>query len=283
MSKRKLRLGLLMLVLLGLAGFAWGYSTATRDPVVRSATVAFPNWPQGAPPLTAVLISDIHVIAPDMPPKRVERIVGQIDALKPDIVFIAGDFVSDRTLATRHYPASALVAPLSKLRPMLGTFAVLGNHDHWRDPAEVRRALHQAGIRVLNNNAAQAGPLVVGGLDDSFTDHAKLWPTLKRMRRLAGPRILVSHTPDPFAWVPGDVPLMLAGHTHCGQVSLPLVGPLMTASVYGRRFACGLIRQGGKTLIVTAGLGASNLPIRIGAVPDLWLLTLGGGPPQRER
>ena len=76
--------------------------------------------------------------------------------------------------------------------------------------------------------------------------------------------------------LPRDVSLMLAGHTHCGQVSLPLVGALMTASDYGQRYVCGLVSENGRTLIVTAGLGASNLPARIGAVPDMWLLTLSG-------
>lgn len=280
MSNRKLRLALLTLLLLGLSGFVWGYLTAIRDPVVRQATVALPDWPQGLRPLKAVLISDIHAIAPDMPPERVARIVGQVNALRPDIVLLAGDFVSDRILATRHYPASALVPVLSALRPTLGTYAVLGNHDHWRNPTEVRRALRKAGVTILDNRAVRAGPLVVGGLDDSFTHHEKLWRTLQRMRGLSGPRLLLSHSPDPFAWVPAEVHLMLAGHTHCGQVSLPVIGPLMTASVYGRRLACGLVKDGKKTLIVTAGLGASNLPIRIGAVPDLWLLTLRGTEPQ---
>ena len=61
------------------------------------------------------------------------------------------------------------MAPLADLRPRLGVFAVLGNHDHWRDAAEARAALDGVGIRVLDNEAAQAGPLAIGGLDDDFT------------------------------------------------------------------------------------------------------------------
>jgi len=70
---------------------------------------------------------------------------------------------------------------------------------------------------------------------------------------------------------------MLAGHTHCGQIRLPFVGAVSTMSRYGQRYACGLIRENGRTLIVTAGLGTSGLPLRLGAAPDLWLIWLGPG------
>jgi len=69
---------------------------------------------------------------------------------------------------------------------------------------------------------------------------------------------------------------MLAGHTHCGQVAPWPFGPIVTQSRYGRRYACGVVHERGNTLIVTAGLGTSGLPLRIGAPPDLWLLTLRG-------
>jgi hypothetical protein len=222
-----------------------------------------------------VLISDLHVAGPDMPPERLARIVARIDALHPDLVLIAGDFVSERSASTHIYSAAQSIAPLAALRPRLGTFAVLGNHDHWRDAGASRRALLAAGVRVLDNEAAAAGPLAIGGLDDTFTDHAKPVATVAAMRRLPGARLLLSHSPDPFAELPPDISLTLAGHTHCGQIALPLVGPIASFSRYGNRYACGIVREGGKTLIVTAGLGASLLPLRIGAPPDMWLLELG--------
>jgi predicted MPP superfamily phosphohydrolase len=210
-----------------------------------------------------------------MPPSRLIRLVGRINALSPDLVLIAGDFVSDKKLATRRYPLREAVAPLAALRAPLGRIAVLGNHDHWRDAPAARAALAAAGIRLLDNDAVAAGPLAVGGLDDAHTDRHDLAGTLARMRALPGARILLSHSPDPFARLPADVPLMLAGHTHCGQIVLPFYGPLDTASDHGRRFACGIVREGGKTLVVGAGLGTSILPLRLGAPPDLWLIEVG--------
>ena len=92
---------------------------------------------------------------------------------------------------------------------------------------------------------------------------------------MPGARILLSHSPDPFPRVPGDVGLMLAGHTHCGQIRLPLIGAVSTMSDYGDRYACGLVRENAKVLIVSAGLGTSILPLRLGAPPDLWLIRVG--------
>lgn len=264
-----------LLVAFGLLSTGWAYWTAVADPVVREAELGLPGWPAGAAPVRAVLISDLHVAGPDMPPARLERIVAQVNALGPDLVLIAGDFVSDKRVSTRHYSQAEAAAPLAGLRAPLGVFAVLGNHDHWRDAAGARAALAAAHVRLLDNGAAQAGPLALGGLDDAFTRHDRLADTLNAMRALPGARILLSHSPDPFPRLPRDVTLMLAGHTHCGQVRLPLIGAVKTMSAYGQRYACGLIRENGRTLIVTAGLGTSGLPLRLGAVPDLWLVRLG--------
>ena len=266
---------LLALAIVGAAAVGWSYWTAVSDPVVRRAEVRLTGWPEGEPPVRAVLISDIHVSGPDMPPSRLARIVEQINALRPDVVLIAGDLVSDKRTATRHYSTAETVAPLAALRPGLGTFAVLGNHDHWRDAAQVRTALAAAGVRLLDNEAAAVGPLAIGGLGDAHTDHDDLPATLARMRRLPGARILLSHSPDPFPELPADVGLMLAGHTHCGQIRLPLIGAVSTMSDHCDRYACGRVDDAGRTLIVGAGLGTSILPLRLGARPDLWLVTIG--------
>ena len=266
-----------MLVLLGLvvAALLWGYGTAVSDPVVRRAAVGVAGWPTDARPLKAVLISDIHVIAPDMTPQRLSGIVAQINALSPDLVLIAGDFISDRRLSTRSYSLAEAIAPLAALRPRLATVAVLGNHEHWRNADEAREALAAAKIILLDNEAIQIGPLAIGGMDDHMTGYADPEATIAAMRMLPGARLLLSHSPDPFPALPRDIGLTLAGHTHCGQISLPWIGPLATFSDHGDRYACGIIREGGKTLIVSAGLGTSMLPLRLGTWPEIFLLELG--------
>jgi predicted MPP superfamily phosphohydrolase len=273
-----LRRLLLFLLAAALALVAWCYRTATLAPLVRETEVRLKDWPRGQPPIRALLLSDIHVAGPDMPPRRLERIVWQIETLNPDIVLIAGDFISDKRIATRRYTLAQAVAPFERLRPRLGIFAVLGNHDHWRDGAGARRALEAVGVRVLDNDAARAGPLAIGGLDDPHIGRHDVDATLRAMRRLGGAKLLLSHSPDPFPDLPDSIGLMLAGHTHCGQIRLPLIGAISTMSAYGERYACGRIDENGRTLIVTAGLGTSILPLRLGARPDMWLVTLSPVP-----
>lgn len=265
---------LMFAILIAAAGLAWGYAGAVADPEIRRASLALPGLPAGSPPLRVLLVSDIHVAGPDMSPERLTAIVATMNGLDPDLVLIAGDLISDRKVATRTYSLADAIAPLARLKPRLGTFAVLGNHDHWRDATEARHALAAARVTVLDNEAVQAGPLAIGGLDDAFTRHEDLAATVEAMRRLPGARLLLSHSPDPFPDVPSDIKLMLAGHTHCGQIRLPLVGALSTMSRYGERYACGLVRENGKVLITGAGLGTSLLPLRIGAPPEMWLIEL---------
>ena len=275
---------LLLLVLgLGLIVTAWGYGEAVSEPRARTAKLDLAGWPAGAPRLRILLLSDLHVAGPDMPPERLSFILDRVAAERPDIVLIAGDLVSDKRLSTHRYGLFESVAPLKRLNPRFGTFAVLGNHDHWRDAREARRALAAAGVRVLDNEAVRAGPLSLGGLDDAFTGHDRLEATIESMRAIEGARILLSHSPDPFPELPGDVALMVAGHTHCGQIRLPLIGAISSMSRYGERYACGLVREKGKILVVSAGLGTSIMPVRIGAPPDYWLLDVGGVRPAEAR
>lgn len=255
---------------------SWAYVQAISAPIVRRARMTLPGWPVEAPPIRAVLISDIHVAGPDMPPSRLAGIVAQINALAPDVVFIAGDLVSEKRIATRFFTMAEAVAPLGALRSRFGAFAVLGNHDHWADREGARAALAAAGVRLLENDAAPAGPLAIGGLDDDFTGHDDLARTLSKLKAVAGARVLLSHSPDPFPDAPAEISLMLAGHTHCGQMRLGRWVRSPTMSRHGARYACGVVRERGKTLIVSAGLGTSVLPLRLGAPPDMWLLTLRG-------
>ena len=121
---------ILLLMLLAAGILLVGYRQATADPVVRQARIGVVDWPKDQPPLRLVLISDVHVAGPDMPPARLARIVEGINSLSPDLVLIAGDFVSDKKLSTHQYSEAQATAPLRHLRASLGIVAVLGNHDH---------------------------------------------------------------------------------------------------------------------------------------------------------
>jgi predicted MPP superfamily phosphohydrolase len=249
---------------------------ASAPPIVRYFAWTPPLGQSAPATRRIVLLSDLHISGPDGPPERLERIVETINKLHPDIVLLAGDFSGGEKLVTRSYTLPEAMRPLSGLKPRIGSVAVRGNHDHWGDPHAVRNALTQVGVTVLENSAEPLGGLAIGGVDDDYTRHSNIAAAATAMRALPGPRILLSHSPDVFAVSPTDIGLVLAGHTHCGQIALPLIGPLQTASRYGRRFACGVIRERGRTLIVSAGVGTSMLPIRLLAPPDIWVIDIGG-------
>jgi uncharacterized protein len=268
---------LIVLAALPLALMGYMYRLALSDPVVRRATIVMADWPKNAPPLRVALLSDIHVVGPDMPPSRLARIVGQVNALDADVIVLAGDYVSDKRSATRTYSGAEGLAPLSNLRAPLGVYAVLGNHDHWRDAGEIGRALRKANVRVLDNEAVTIGGMRLGGVDDEYTGNADLTRTVAAMRSGPGAKVLLTHSPDVAPATPRDVTLILAGHTHCGQIRLPIFGAISYVSKYGERFGCGLTTEGTRRVVVTAGIGTSVLPFRLRAPPDVWLLTLKAG------
>lgn len=248
---------------------------ASSDPVVRYLHYVPRDWPASAPSQRLVLLSDTHVSGPDTPPERLDRVVAMVNSLGPDIVLLAGDYISTKTLATRYYSLVEAIRPLAAIRTSQGVVAVLGNHDHWANATSARRALHRAGVRLLDNDATRLGPIALGGVDDDFTNRADLVAVAGKLSTLGGVPVLLSHSPDVFAYAPGWIGLVVAGHTHCGQIVLPWLGAIATASRYGQRYRCGVIRDGRRTMIVTAGIGTSIMPLRLGARPDLWVIDVG--------
>lgn len=258
---------------------AIGYRNATASPLVRRLTLTVPDYPAGAAPVRIALFSDLHVHGPDMPPARLERIVEQINALHADVDVGAGDFVGNSEIG-KAYSIDQSIAPLRGLKPRLGVYAVLGNNDVAAGDDAVTASLERNGVHVLSNEAVQVGPLALGGMKGRLYSHAK-WlavrqQTYRAMQDTPGVQVLVAHRPDEFAHAPAPIRLVLAGHTHCGQIVLPLIGPLDTGSDFGTKFLCGVVRSGSKVLVVTAGLGTSHLPLRIAAPPDIWLITIEG-------
>ncbi len=159
---RRWRRWLLLLALAGAALLAKGYWNATRDPVIRTASVEdSPTGPADQPPLRLLLLSDIHVAGPDMPPERVERIVGALNRLKPDpLVLIAGDLVSEKGVADAYLQACGSRGAASK--DCARRWASSSRQAQpWTTPSSPMRCAansNGAGLRVLQNEAVEAGP-----------------------------------------------------------------------------------------------------------------------------
>jgi uncharacterized protein len=254
--------------------FVSGYLQAIAPATQHSLYYHAQNWPADRPPIRMILISDIHVVEPETPPSRIAALVERINALSPDCVLIAGDLVSDKALATRHIPFDEALAPFAKLTPRIATYVVRGNHDHWRNGSEAYTAIQQHKMVPLVNSAARCGDVTIGGVDDIHTGNDDLPRTKAAMAALGGTPVLLSHSPDIFP-SDGQTGLTLTGHTHCGQIKLPFIGALAIPSRYGKRFECGIIRENGRTVVVTSGIGTSIVPLRWFVPPDFWLVTVG--------
>lgn len=296
LDRRRVLTALAGLFLSAFGAGGYGYAIEAARQEVTRYRLRPANWPAGRS-LRLAVISDLHIGGPHVPLSRVTEIVAQTNSLSPDLVLLLGDFIASRDKHPDDPRPQDWAAELARLTARDGVYAVLGNHDWWHDeraqrerrgPTEVALVLEAAGIPVLENQVRRletaAGPLWLAGLGDQL---AVLHPprgTRRGIDDLAGtlaqvaddgaPLILMAHEPDVFARVPPRVSLTLSGHTHAGQVRLFGWSPLVP-SHFGNRYAYGHVREDGRDLIVSAGIGTSKLPIRLGAPPEIVLVELG--------
>jgi hypothetical protein len=249
---------------------AWIVTRETPLPIVR--------WPTALGPLRIVAISDLHTGAPHISVDTLHEVVERVNAAHPDLIVLLGDYVIHGVVGGHFVEPERTAAALRDLAAPLGVFAVLGNHDWWYDGGRVTRALAGAGVRVLEDAATpvrtRGGTLWIAGVSDVRTRPAAIRRALAAVPEDA-PVIVLTHNPDVFVRVPARVLLTLAGHTHGGQVNLPLLGRLIVPSRYGERFAIGHVREEGRDLFVTPGIGTSIVPLRFRVPPEISVLTVG--------
>lgn len=228
--------------------------------------------------LSIAYLSDIHYGAL-CSEARVRDAVRRINALNPDLVILGGDYGEDLAGAVDFFHL------MPDFRAKYGVFAVAGNHDRsvpGSDPEPLKAAMRGAGITPLINDAAlltrTGHTLALAGIDDYYNGN----PDYARVRsQCAGADyvILLPHTPDavPEALAGGKwFHLALCGHTHGGQVRV-LGVPLLSSSEYRRRFLSGFMQYDGVQMLVSNGVGTSGLPVRLGARPQIHLITLKVG------
>ena len=267
----------------GLAGatlgggvLAEGYWLGPGRVVVEDTSVAVKGLPEGFEGFTICQLTDIHHGAMvDM--DFIEKVVGMANALGPDLFVLTGDYVS----RSRRYIAP-VADLLATLRSRFGTFAVLGNHDHWVGGRRMRDALTAGGIRILRNRhdfiEAGGGRICIAGVGDLRTDRPDARAALSGVEDDI-PRIVLSHHPDYAESIPSDVrvDLVMAGHTHGGQVRLPVFNyaPYLP-SRYGQRYRGGLVRRGSLQVYVSRGIGMVNVPVRFNCPPEITMVRLVG-------
>ena len=254
--------------------------------VVTRYALTPPGWPADRR-LSIAVIADLHAGGPDMQLPHVRRVVDTANRLRPDLVVLLGDFIASYRFAIRRVADPLWAAELARLRAPLGTWAILGNHDWWHDLHGVRSALADVRIPILENDAVLLGvpgqKFWLAGIGDQLAHplgHGRfrgvddLPGTLARART-DDPVLLLVHEPDIFPRVPARVALTLAGHTHGGQIRLPLIWPAFVPSKYGARYAYGHVVENNRHLIVSGGLGTSAIPARLGMPPEVVHVELG--------
>lgn len=210
--------------------------------------------------------------------KEVRTAVEAANALNPDLVLLTGDYV----LGSARY-AQPCARELTALRAHLGVFAVPGNHDYWTDINVVAAELRSTGLELLRNSShrlvVDGHPLWLTGIDDVWEGHDNLKAALAGVPKKE-PVLLLVHEPDfadQAAHSHHRIVLQLSGHSHGGQVNLPLLGPPVLP-VLGRKYPAGLQRVPDSTLQVytSRGIGVTAPPVRFNCRPEVALLTLTG-------
>lgn len=275
-SHRPGRRGLVVLLVAAatfLAGWAFWYEPAS---LVNDATsLSLPRWPPGAPELRVALLADLHVGSPWNDLDKLQRIVERTNAARPDLVLLLGDYVIHGVVGGSFVEPEPIAEVLAGLSAPLGVFAVLGNHDWWYDARRVTAALQQHGIAVLEDEAVR---LVHGAAAFWLMGLGDLWEGLHDIEAAMAhvtddaPILAFTHNPDLFPRVPTRVALTFAGHTHGGQVDLPLLGQLIVPAT--RKYVEGHVVEGGRHLFVSPGLGTSILPVRFRVPPEISLVTI---------
>jgi predicted MPP superfamily phosphohydrolase len=274
--RKRLRIALVTILLLIVSVVAWAVVIDPSRLVVRETTIALDRWPSSLTNLKVAVLSDIHAGGSFIDERKLRTIVERTNALQPDLIVILGDYI--RGGRSHHEMDPEVFAPLLKdFRAPLGVYSVLGNHDWWFDGERVRRALEAYGIKVLENQVAKIDTRGTSfwlvGLADLWTRPQLIGETIANVP--AGePLIALTHNPDIFPRLPQGVSLLLAGHTHGGQVRFPIIGTVVSVSRFGDRYVGGHIVEDGRHLFITTGIGTSIYPIRFGVPPEIVLLTL---------
>ena len=264
------------ILIIGLLVF-WGFLIEPGLLVVRHQTIKIDNWPSELNGLKVAVVADIHVDDWFVNERKVRTIVERTNQLQPELIVILGDYLSGEGWVRNAVEPRVFAPVLKELRAPLGVYSVLGNHDWWADGAKLRQELEQNGIKVLENETAQVNArnrsLWLVGLADLWTRQQRINETIEKVPQ-GEPIIALAHNPDIFPKLPLHVPLLIAGHTHGGQVRFPIIGSVVNSTRMGDRYSWGHIFEHNHHLFVTSGIGTSILPVRFGVRPEIVLLTL---------
>lgn len=281
------------LLLISVFCLAYSYFIEPQRLVVNQQMVKVRKWDKTFDGLKIALISDVHGGSNGVTEEKIRRIVETANAQNPDLIVLLGDYVSQRSgnRSELKMPLETVAENLRGLRAKYGVFGVLGNHDDEYDGQKVYNAFTNIGVRMLEHEFVfiekDGKKLKIVGLEDQL--NIKNWNGYQlRVRDLlnSGEQtesvLVLEHAPDVLPVLVTDpylkdkVNLLLAGHTHGGQVRFPVLGSLIVPSSYGQKYAYGHIKEGENDMFVTTGVGESILPFRFLVPPEIAVIEVYG-------
>jgi len=274
--KKRIRVtaAIIPLILFSLA--FWAFLIEPNRLIVHPQTIQIDSWPKELTGLRIAVISDIHTGAPFINDRKLQQIVATTNALNPDLIVLLGDYMSPNSWHSHRVEPEVTAAALKSLQAPLGVYSVLGNHDWWYSGEKVRSAFEQNGIRVLEDESAEIKwhdrSFWLVGLADLWTRRQHINETIAKVPP-GSTIIALTHNPDIFPRLPQSVPLLIAGHTHGGQVNIPLIGTPITPSTFPQ-YTAGHVFENGHHLFVTTGIGTSIIPVRFRVTPEIVILTI---------
>lgn len=263
--------------LAGLALSSWGIFVNRMRLKTRRVGVRLRGLPGAFDGFRIVQLSDLHV-GTFTSWRMTRNWIRHANGLGADLVVVTGDLVSGGVAF--HDRIARLVG---MLRAPEGVAVVPGNHDYFGDGQPLFGLLEDAGVRVLRNASffieRRGSRLMVGGVDDAWTGRSDLAQAMAERER-GVPVVLLAHDPALFATAAAHgIELVLSGHTHGGQVAMPLLARWVNLSAWAHRYRLGVYREGNSTLVVSAGLGTTGPPIRLGVMPEVVLIELRAADP----
>ena len=273
--------GLIDLALLSMGSIAYDMLVERGPFSVETIQLKLKRLPKVFSGLRIAQISDIHM-GGWMNPERFQQVANIIKAESPDLLLITGDFLLGHHFSEAERQAIVdLIPTLSSLAGSIPSFAVLGNHDYWTNSEAIRQMLFSCGITDLTNTVftltREKANLHICGVDDIWRGDVRLDDVIAQLNDDTA-AILMAHEPD-FAdtsAATGRFDLQISGHTHGGQVNLPLIGPPVRPYL-GQKYPIGLYKIREMFQYTNRGVGMARLPIRFNCPPEITVFVLESG------
>ncbi len=254
--------------------FVWSFCIEPRLIIIRNVSIEVPNWHNEHKGLKVAVLTDFHLGFGGMNRERLGKIIDLTNLQNPDLILLLGDYVN---VSYKNESKLSYLADFEKFKSKYGVFGVMGNHESWQSLNKIRNFLKKANVKILENDVQKLRinkkSFWIAGIEDMLTGYPDLNYVMRQIND-ENPVLLLSHNPDIFETASDKINLILAGHTHGGQIYLPFLVKKINPSRLGDRFLRGYLVKNNKHIFISSGLGTTIIPARFLVPPEIVILTL---------